>query len=126
MVQPPGKITPSKGKLFVPLTEAEKEQNRIIKANSYSTGSGSNGSASSIGGAGGMHEAQEPMTFMHLKTWGRNYAVLQVWWGWRFRTSHINALSFTATRGINVPPHMHVAQHGFEFTSDVRSQPAAV
>lgn len=77
MVQPAGNIPPSKGKLFVPLTEAEKEQNRIIKTNSYKTSGGNSGSASLVGG-GEMHEDQEPVTFMHLKTWDRNYAVLQV------------------------------------------------
>lgn len=78
---PPSKSTPpAKGKLFVPLTEAEKAHNRLIKANSYKTtgggGGGSNGAM--LVGAGATAEDQEPVEFTHLKTWGRNYAVLQV------------------------------------------------
>ena len=77
---PPEKTTPpAKGKLFVPLTEAQKAQKRLIKANSYKNvaGGGSNG-ASLVGGGGSALVDQEPVEFMHLKTWGRNYAVLQV------------------------------------------------
>ena len=75
---PPTTTPPVKGKLFVPLTETEKAQNRLIKANSYkNTGGGNNGSNLLVG-ARGTTEDQEPVEFMHLKTWGRNYALLQV------------------------------------------------
>lgn len=76
-VTPPTTATPpAKGKLSVPLTRAEKEHNRLVKANSYKNGGvGKNGT---LVGGGGATEDQEPVDFMHLKTWGRNYAVLQV------------------------------------------------
>lgn len=62
----------------MPLTEAEKAQQRLVKANSYkNTGSGGTNAAMLVGG-GGTAEDQEPVEFMHLKTFGRNYAVLQV------------------------------------------------
>lgn len=64
----------------MPLTEAEKAQKRLIKANSYKGGSGG-GSNDLLVGGGGLLADQEPVTFKHLKTWGRNYAVLQVRWG---------------------------------------------
>lgn len=67
----------------MPLTETEKAQKRLIKANSYKgTSDGSNPGASDnllIGGGGTLAD-QEPVGFKHLKTWGRNYAVLQVRW----------------------------------------------
>lgn len=70
----------------MPLTEAEKAEKRLVKANSYknnsSGGSSSGGSSSNSGallvGGGGALKDEEPVTFTHLKTWGRNYAVLQV------------------------------------------------
>lgn len=93
---PPATTTPpKKGKLFVPLTEAEKAQNRLTKANSYKNiGGGVSNNGAMLVGGGGTTEDQEPMEFMHLKTWGRNYAVLQVGLvGW---ASH-NPLSSMAT-----------------------------
>ncbi|CAM9145767.1 unnamed protein product [Ectocarpus sp. 8 AP-2014] len=78
--------TTARGALFVPLTEAEKAEKRLVKANSYknnsSRGRSSGGSSSNSGallvGGGGALKDEEPVTFTHLKTWGRNYAVLQV------------------------------------------------
>ncbi|CAM9243711.1 unnamed protein product [Ectocarpus sp. 4 AP-2014] len=82
----PSGTTTARGALFVPLTEAEKAEKRLVKANSYknssSGGSSSGGSSSNSGallvGGGGALKDEEPVTFTHLKTWGRNYAVLQV------------------------------------------------
>lgn len=68
----------------MPFTETEKAKKRLVQANSYKTnGVGGNNSALLVGG-GGMAEDQEPVEFVHLKTWGRNYALLQVKFGWRF------------------------------------------
>lgn len=81
-VAPPAKSTPpAKGKLIVPLTKAEKEHKRLIQAHSYKNIGGGGGSNGVVGG-GGTSEEQEPVEFMHLKTWGRNYAVLQVGVDW--------------------------------------------
>eukprot|EP00903_Cladosiphon_okamuranus_P007797 g7546.t1 len=78
-VAPPTTVAPpAKGKLFVPLTEAEKARKRLVKANSTkNTGVRGKNSALLVGG-GGTAEDQEPVEFIHLKTWGRNYALLQV------------------------------------------------
>ncbi len=85
MVPPASAVPPAKGKLFVPLTEAQKAQKRLIKANNYKNvatrGGGSNG-ALLVGGGGASLVDQEPVEFVHLKTWGRNYAVLQVGADW--------------------------------------------
>lgn len=62
----------------MPLTEAEKAQKRLIKANSYKNTNSTNDSSNLLVGAGGTTEDQEPVEFTHLKTWGRNYALLQV------------------------------------------------
>lgn len=81
MVPPAKTVPPAKGKLFVPLTEAQKAQKRLIKANSSRNAAASGGGSSGallVGGGGGSLADQEPVEFVHLKTWGRNYAVLQV------------------------------------------------
>lgn len=78
----PSGTTTARGALFVPLTEAEKAEKRLIKANSFKNSSSGGSSNSSSGallvGGGGALKDEEPVTFTHLKTWGRNYAVLQV------------------------------------------------
>ncbi|CAM9252372.1 unnamed protein product [Ectocarpus sp. 12 AP-2014] len=83
----PSGTTTARGALFVPLTEAEKAEKRLVKANSYknnssggssSSGSSNNSSGALLVGGGGVLKDEEPVTFTHLKTWGRNYAVLQV------------------------------------------------
>lgn len=71
---------PAKGKIVVPLSEAERVEERLEKVRTHQAGQ--NGrrppGASGAAGEGGAREEQQPVEFVHIKTPGRNYAVLQV------------------------------------------------
>lgn len=72
---------PAKGKIVVPLTEAEKTEERLEKVRSHQaakSGGRSPPASGGLGTEGGAREEQEPVEFVHIKTPGRNYAVLQV------------------------------------------------
>lgn len=72
---------PAKGKIIVPLTEDEKAEKRLEKVRKNHQAAKSSGRLPAASGAGterGAREDQEPVEFVHIKTPGRNYAVLQV------------------------------------------------
>lgn len=68
---------------MIPLTEALKAEERLEKVRSHQAGkSGGRPPRGAVSGeglrAGGHEDRQQPVEFVHIKTPGRNYAVLQV------------------------------------------------
>lgn len=65
---------------MVPLTESEKAEERLEKVRSHQAGKGDGRPppGATRSGAGVEGVAQQPVEFVHIKTPGRNYAVLQV------------------------------------------------
>lgn len=66
---------PLKGKIVVPSTEVEKAEERLEKVRSHQA---EKSARRPPPGASGAREDQQPVEFVHIKTPGRNYAVLQV------------------------------------------------
>ncbi|CAM9870841.1 unnamed protein product, partial [Choristocarpus tenellus] len=71
----PAKAGPSKGEVLVPKTKSKEERGRGIKDRGQKEDRGLHTSTAAVGDKG-LRE-QEPMEFVHVKTEGRNYALLQ-------------------------------------------------
>lgn len=105
---------PTRGKLVVPLTAAEKAQRVRGKAQASRSGVGGRATQKDSGAeAGGITlEAQEPLEFVHLKTPGRNYAVLQVS---RFVTPWVDCFLSDERARFTVVFRHHLAHATFVF-----------
>lgn len=73
-------VPAAKGKLVVPLSAAEKAEKRQQRANTNRRDKKAQRSNDGRGGGSGgtIHDNDSAVDFVHLKTPGRNYAVLQV------------------------------------------------
>lgn len=106
-----GTSGPIKGKLLVPLTEAEKIEKRRRKAKGTGDSTGcaqgsqrSQASQKASQGSKGTLSPEappdpDPVDFAHIQTAGRNYAVLQVGGG----VSYVGARSYSLARQLLTP-----------------------